>query len=725
MAMPPLALVVPGAGHGGEGGRPKGALRGLLGCVVLVTTWLLFWTAPALAPAAAGGTAIVGGDALRSAAEAAPGTPAAQGSRKVAVLMVRFDGSPEQPWPESTVREMLFTGAKSVNAFYREQSHGQISLTGKLRADGDVFGWYKLPRSAEAGCDMAEWVGEANAIAEADGVPLADYDDVFYNVSSVFACEWGGFATPYGIFIRGTDISTFAHELGHKLGLWHSKSLICKRPDGTRASLEGKCEIKNYGDPFDVMGSGRMSRTHNWNLVTLGVLSTANLRRISKSGVYEISSSLSPIAGTTNLQIPHTVVGAEVKDWFDLEIKQQDGTFEAASDASKTGVTVRLVADHRMFNGSYYIEPVRVDATLSSSFGSMLIDANPATATLSDAPIAPGQSLDLGTATATVLSAEDGKATVAVLLDGSEDSGPPTTPTQLSGAQQGTAVALQWAPSSDDLGVIDYTVLRDGTQIGRALGNSFTDPRPPPGPRSYAVYAKDLGGGKGDDSAPYAIDVADVTAPTVPKALAARQDARSVVLSWKASFDDDRVAKYAVLRDGVEIGTAPDHEYTDSDPPVGPHAYAVQPIDPAGSQGPAAMRSITVADITPPGAPTDLTAAQKDLGAMLDVTPPVLPVFSSETPPRLRVQRRPNGAFRIEAGTADPDVVRLAIWVDGRRLLSHRGRRAVAFWRPPADTECRSHRALVRAYDGSGSVQVASREIKTSIGASRCRGRQR
>lgn len=69
------------------------------------------------------------------------------GARKTAVLLIAPAGSSPGPWSQESARSEVFTGTNSVNAFYQEESYGSISLTGKLREDGDVFGWFNLDTS--------------------------------------------------------------------------------------------------------------------------------------------------------------------------------------------------------------------------------------------------------------------------------------------------------------------------------------------------------------------------------------------------------------------------------------------------------------------------------------------------------------------------------------------------------------------------------------------------
>jgi len=86
-----------------------------------------------------------------------------------------------------------------------------------------------------------------------------------------------------------------------------------------------------------------------------------------------------------------------------------------------------------------------------------------------------------------------GAITVAA---GGADTVAPSVPTGLaSTGQTSSSVSLSWSPSSDNVGVAGYRVLRNGAQVGTASGTSFTDSGLAPSTSySYAVRAYDAAG---------------------------------------------------------------------------------------------------------------------------------------------------------------------------------------------------------------------------------------
>jgi hypothetical protein len=114
-----------------------------------------------------------------------------EGPRTLAVLLVTFASAPTEPFTADRAREVVFTAPDSVDAYYREQSFGRISFTGRLRADGDVFGWLTID-APTTGCPYRDWSTAARAAAAARGFDVAGYDHLVYVFPYVGACGWGG-----------------------------------------------------------------------------------------------------------------------------------------------------------------------------------------------------------------------------------------------------------------------------------------------------------------------------------------------------------------------------------------------------------------------------------------------------------------------------------------------------------------------------------------------------
>ena len=194
------------------------------------------------------------------------------------------------------------------------------------------------------------------------------------------------------------------------------------------------------------------------------------------------------------------------------------------------------------------------------------------------------------------------------------DTAPPSPPTMVDAAAPGeTSVVLQWSPSTDDVGVAGYEVVRDDRVIARAEATSGGDEGLRPSTSyCYKVRAYDAAGNRSDPSAPSCVMTPDLTPPSAPAlASATPLSDRSLRIVWLASSDNVAVAGYEVLRDGAVIarsteaaaevkGLAPGREY----------CLEVRAFDAAGLRSPhSSPACASTPDLTPPTVPAGLVAA--------------------------------------------------------------------------------------------------------------------
>lgn len=90
---------------------------------------------------------------------------------------------------------------------------------------------------------------------------------------------------------------------------------------------------------------------------------------------------------------------------------------------------------------------------------------------------------------------------------GESDTTPPTAPQSLQGAApEGTRVDLQWSPSTDNIGLSGYDVIRNGTVVASVEQATFVDTSVTPGATyEYTVRARDLAGNVSAGSVPVSV----------------------------------------------------------------------------------------------------------------------------------------------------------------------------------------------------------------------------
>ena len=193
------------------------------------------------------------------------------------------------------------------------------------------------------------------------------------------------------------------------------------------------------------------------------------------------------------------------------------------------------------------------------------------------------------------------------------DTTAPSTPANLVAVLSGTTADLNWASSTDDVGVMGYRVSRNGTVITTVLNTFYNDTNLSPGTYTYTVVAVDGAGNVSGQSNSVSITVPpppamDTTAPSVPTNLVTTVVGSTVSLSWGISTDDTGVAGYRVVRDGSLLGTTNDTTFTDSGLAAGTYTYTVAAFDAAGNTS--AASNAASATIAAPEGLVFLTAAE-------------------------------------------------------------------------------------------------------------------
>lgn len=530
-------------------------------------------------------------------ASSVPGTVRPDGVQRLAAavppgprsLLVIVLTTPDKPRPAATpaeVRSAVFTGARSTNVLFQQQSAGATRFVGRVRGDGDVTEPLAIGVTTP-GCDFAAFADAGDSAARAAGWAADAYDHVMYLLPNTSHCSFGGLGDMPGrrTWSNGyLDVRIVAHELGHNLGADHAGSQSCSDAGGIAVTLSTTCVSDEYGDPFDVMGIPDRLMS-SWHRAQLGQLPASQELRLRESQTVTLVSADDFTApGNRLLLVPRKEPRVVVTSWLAAELRSELGPFDLWGIGSPVtrGLSVRVVPN------------------VAVTKPSLLLDARPDTSSFEDAPIQVGETLrDEPHGIAIRLNSVTGtSADVTVTMPVLVDDVPPSAPGNVSVNGDSSGVAIGWTAAIDDEAIAHYEVERDAVIIGTTPGLDFTDDRVTEVTQAtYRVIAVDTSGNRAA-SEPATIVVADVTPPTAVPGVSLSADGPQVTASWAAAQDNRAVARYQVYRNGEPRATTTGLSHTER-PPAGRHVYAVSAVDTAGNAGPRTEAAFTVAVTAP------------------------------------------------------------------------------------------------------------------------------
>ncbi|PEV70065.1 fibronectin type III domain-containing protein [Bacillus thuringiensis] len=166
----------------------------------------------------------------------------------------------------------------------------------------------------------------------------------------------------------------------------------------------------------------------------------------------------------------------------------------------------------------------------------------------------------------------------------------PTAPSNLrSVSQTTTTVELQWEASTDNIGVKEYEVYRDGKKVGTTKTTHYEDTGLQANTKyNFTIIAADAAGNKSKSSNEVSVTTKEEnpeqTAPTAPTGLQASETTtNSVHLIWEESISNVGIKEYEIYRNGTKIATSPSTYYTDESLLASTeYRYMVKAIDTQG-----------------------------------------------------------------------------------------------------------------------------------------------
>jgi fibronectin type 3 domain-containing protein len=217
-----------------------------------------------------------------------------------------------------------------------------------------------------------------------------------------------------------------------------------------------------------------------------------------------------------------------------------------------------------------------------------------------------------------------------VVLSTSSDISPPTAPANLTASAVGSlAVDLSWTASTDDIGVIGYTVYRNGSAIATVGGGTTTyhDASVVSGTTyTYVVDAFDAAGNHSPSSNSATITpVSDVQPPTTPTSLAATPvNPNRVDLTWNASVDNIGVTGYTVYRNGAQLDVTGGSTTSYSDTTASPatqYTYRVDAFDAAANHSAQSSPAVATTPSIPANSSPPTISGTAQVGQTLSADP--------------------------------------------------------------------------------------------------------
>jgi hypothetical protein len=295
---------------------------------------------------------------------------------KVLAILLDYKGNnnPSSADSVSSVNTKLFGTGQSVKNYYKETSYGKFNIDGEVIGTGLVSVVSGVPdinasttfasiNGAEAKeTDQLYLVANKWAVSRLPaGKSLSSYGIIIYVWSHLDGGQLGvsGIADSIGpvggeikgrIWINGIQPAmVYAHEIGHKLGLYHANGIVCQSFPPAPFSLPPRsfdffdnCKKSGYYDEIDVMGNKSFAQLDPYRKNALGWIPEND---ISSSGRYTIAPTESPSAKM--FVINHPIKSDTEGYSFYLDYRRPIG-FDAGLKDAINGISVEITSPFAM-----------------------------------------------------------------------------------------------------------------------------------------------------------------------------------------------------------------------------------------------------------------------------------------------------------------------------------------------------------------------------------------
>lgn len=489
----------------------------------------------------------------------AAATAAASGAQQTLVLVANFQDA-SVSCPLTTIRDRMFTDPsnKSIDDFYQEASFGQLSFV------GDAYGPYPIDYSTTSPCDYYAWAGAAEAQAQANGVNVGAYTRKVYVLPQTNSCGYAGLGTiggnPSRSWIFRCDLpDVFGHELGHNIAAHHAAT----------PSYE-------YGDTSDIMGYSGVGLRHMNapHKEALGWLPAGQVQMVSQNGTYTVAPLELPPLNTTAPQVLK-IAKPDTNEYYYLSYRRPLGfdTILSASYSDKVNVH-RYPGSGSVF--TYFLQALTDSTSFSDTINGITMTQTSHDATTATVQVAfvcmPAKPVVSLSPTSKSTQA-GGTVSYAMSVTNKDSAGcAPSTLSLLSSVPAGWSGSLSPTSVSLSPGASATATFTVVTPAGSANGTFSV---------SGNVFESLVASHTASASA---VTIVDSTPPTAPTNLKAALKSNQVRLTWSASTDNVGVSSYAILRDGVRIGTTTTTIYSDGTTKRGKlYTYTVNASDAVGN----------------------------------------------------------------------------------------------------------------------------------------------